>query len=102
MAEIETTEEELIFIKQKCKEAILSITWDQDANQLPNITLLEARERAKVGEVFHKDTILHLEPKSKKYADWMNFVHLLTMLYNTSRTNKKYTILRTGCYNNPA
>ena len=102
MVNIDAKEEELAFIQKKCQEAITDITWDPEANLMPNITLSEAREMAKVGKIFHKDTILRLEPQNAKYAEWMNFVHLLTILYNRNRIYKKYTILRTGCNYKPA
>ena len=98
MVEIEAKPEEITFFKRKCHDAMESINWNCNTPLLPNLTTIEALVMARAGDMFNKTTVELLEPQDGEYNEWMNFVHLLTILYNRNRTYKKYTILRTGCY----
>ena len=98
MVEVDAKPEEIAFFKNKCHAAINDIKWDPEAQLLPQLTTTTALSMARAGDNFRKSDVIKLEPQNTKYEEWMNFVHLLTILYNRNRKNKKYTILRNGCY----
>ena len=94
MTEIIVNQKEITIFKKKCQEAIKDIQWSHGTPFQPNITIVEALKMARNGEQFCKETIDNLEPKGENHAEWMNFIHLLTILYNRNKEIKKYTILR--------
>lgn len=85
--------------EDKCRSARENIVWDTSAPFLPNLTLKEALHMAKNGENLNRRNAEMLEPATRDHNEWMDYAHILTIEYNKNRTERKYTILRTGWLN---
>ena len=92
----EITETELSHIRHKCNMAIEDIVWFHDAEIPGNLTMDKALEVAMSGKDMGLIVTRALQPSSNSYHAWMDYAHLLTMLFNRGRPFKKFSILRTG------
>ena len=68
-----------------------SIQW----NELGTASnIMEATEEARLGRDLGWDKTRALMPNNYDFHHWMNFAHLLTVIYNRDLEPKRYSILR--------
>ena len=91
------TAQEFERTRDSCNWALTRITWKNnatvDAAQSRSKALLAANNGMDPGH----DKTRSLAPQTMLYHEWMQYAHLLTILYNRDRAEKRFTILRKGC-----
>ena len=89
-------ESELNFIRLRCESALEDIRWTNTAENASSLTLKQALVAARLGHDAGLEHTKSLQPSSTCHAEWMDYVYLLTMLFNRNRPFRKFTILRKG------
>ena len=90
------TGKELEYISHKCEMAMEDIKWTSTAIITGDLSLAKALEAARTNQDVGYEKTLALQPTNGSHHEWMDFVFLLTMLFNRDRAFKKFTILRNG------
>ena len=88
--------DELSFIRSRCESALEDIRWSNTAENSSSLTLEQALVAARNGHDAGLEHTRSLQPTSNSHNDWMDYVYLLTLLFNRNRPFRKFTILRRG------